>query len=207
MTQHRIRWLAAIPFVCIGAAFLMAAQEPDSSSPSEQEVDSYIKLHQEILDCLRESFQQPHPYVDATSSGPQTATFAWPVSSKNHERDVLLTAQWDGQQIKKYLIVLNLKQGALPATSGNSDTMESTVLLKHYFRPLERLGLTNPSSPLTAVSAIQYSAGEWVPKDRYTSPQNTDGPAWVEGEVFLSRKDGQVVIRVTVGGRFTPKGT
>jgi len=84
--------------------------------------------------------------------------------------------------------------------------METTVLLNHYFRPLERLGLAYPSSPMAAVSAIQYSAGEWVPKDRHTSPQNTDSPVWVDGEVFLARKDGQVVIRITVGGRFVPKG-
>ncbi len=118
-----------------------------------------------------------------------------------------MRSQWDGGECKvKYLILLNLKQEALPAvTSGNSDTMESTVILKHYFRPLEKLGLANPSSSLASVSATQYSAGEWVPKERFTSPQNADSPAWVEGEVFYARKDGQVVIRVTIGGRFVPK--
>lgn len=208
MTHRRIQGLFAVSVVCIGAAILLAAPAPVVSKPSETEVDAYIKLHQDILDILRESFKKPHPYVDATNLHPHEAEFAWPQSIKEHEKHTLMTSQYDGQGIKKYLIMLNLKQEALPAiSSGNSDTMEATVLLNHYFRPLERLGLANPSSPLAAVSAVQYSAGEWIPKDRYTTPQDADSPAWVEGEVFLARQAGQVVIRVTVGGRYVPKGT
>lgn len=203
MTKRRIHWLATVSAVCIGAAVVLATE---SSRPSEREVDSYLKLHQDILDCLRESFQKSHPYILADSLGPKQAKFEWPQLIKDHEKHALMTSQWDGQRKTKYLILLNLKQEELPVTSGNSLTMESTVLLNHYFRPLERLGLANPSTPLAAVSAIQYSAGEWVPKECYAAPQNKDIPAWVEAEVFVARKDGQVVIRVTVGGRFVPKG-
>lgn len=203
--QRRIQCLALASVACIGTAMLMAAQ-PVDSKPSKEQVDSYINLHQDILDCLRESFQQPHPYIDATSLGPNEAKFTWPQSNKDHLKNAIMTSQWDGQHKAKYLIVLNMKQEALPVVAGvNSDTMESTVILKHYFRPLEKLGLANPSSPMASVSATQYSAGEWVPKERFTSPQNKDSPAWVEGEVFYARKDGQVVIRVTIGGRFVPK--
>ena len=208
MTRRRIQWLFTVLGVCIGAAFLSAAPPSEVKKPSEVEVDAHLKLHQDILDVLRESFKKPHPYVDASTPHPRGADFAWPQKIKDHEKHVRMTSQYDGQQMKKYLIILDLKQEGLPVTSsGNSDTMEATVLLNHYFRPLERLGLANPSSPLAAVTAVQYSAGEWVPKDRYTTPHRSDSPAWVEGEVFLARKDGQVVIRVTVGGRYIPKGT
>lgn len=207
MTQRRIRTLATVFVVCVGAAFLLAAQPQVKSQPSEAEVDAYINLHQDILDILRESFKQPHAFIDAASMNERTAKFSWPDSSKKHERHVLVTSQYDGQQIKKYSILLNLKQEALPvSTSRDSETMEATVLLIHYFRPLERLGLANPSSPMATVSSIQYAAGEWVPKDRFTTPHNVDSPVWVEGEVFLAPKDGQVVIRVTVGGRDVKRG-
>jgi hypothetical protein len=208
MTQPGIRSLATVFVVCVGAAFLVAAQPKVGSRPSEAEVDAYIKLHQDVLDTLRESFKQPHAFVDAASINERTARFSWPDSSKKHERHVLEASQYDGQQIKKYSILLNLKQEALPiSTSRNSETMEATMLLNHYFRPLERLGLANPSTPMAAISGVQYSAGEWVPKDRFTTPHNVDSPVWVEGEVFLAPKDGQILIRVTVGGRFVPKRT
>ena len=208
MTQRRIQTLATVFVVCVCAAFLLAAQPQVDSQPSDAEVDAYIKLHQDILDTLRESFKQPHAFIDAASMNEHTAKFSWSASIKKHERHVLMNSQYDGQQKKKYLIVLNLKQDALPvSTSRDSETMEATVLLNHYFRPLERLGLANPSSPMAAVSSIQYSSGEWVPKDRFTTPNKVDCPVWVEGEVFLAPKNGQAVIRVTVGGRFVPKGT
>lgn len=201
MQRIRTKLILGLLVMGFGTALLWAASESAGSRPSEAEVDAYIKLHQQILDTLSESFKQPHPYV--SSRAEKSAKFSWPVELQKHEKHLLLTAQYDGQQKKKYVIQLALKPDALPETNNiSSDSMQATVLLNHYLRPLERLGLANPSSPLAAISAVQYAAGEWVPKEQFTSEVRTDSPAWVEGEVFVSPKDSQAVIRVTVGGRF-----
>lgn len=209
MTQRRFQTLATAFAVCIGAAFLLAAQPQAKTVTSEAEVDAYINRRQDILNALRESFKQPHAFIDADASiNLRTAKFSWPEAIKKHERHLLVNSQYDGQSMQKYSIILNLKQEALPVSvSRNSETMEATELLNHYCRPLERLGLANKSSPMVAISGIQYSSGVWIPNDQFTTPLNTDIPVWVEGEVFFAPKDGQVVFRVTVGGRFVPKGT
>ncbi|MBL8820204.1 MAG: hypothetical protein JNL58_29545 [Planctomyces sp.] len=208
MTQRRFQTLATAFVVCIGAAILLASHPQAKSRTSEAEVDAYINLRQNILNALRDSFKQPHAFIDPDASmNLRTGKFSWPDAIKKHERDLLVNSQYDGQNMQKYSIILNLKQEALPVSaSRNSETMEATELLNHYFRPLERLGLANPSSPMAAISGIQYSSGVWIPNDQFATPHNTDSPVWVEGEVFFAPKDGQVVIRVTVGGRFVPKG-
>lgn len=173
---------------------------------SEAEVDAYLKLHQDILDTLRESFRQPHPYVDATRLRERDAAFTWPQSIKDHEKLTLATSQYDCQQVKKYLIILDINSAALPKDRGDSETMAATTILTHYLGPVEKLGFRSEGSSLAAISAVQYSANRWVPSERLATPQTTDSPAWIDGEVFYAPREAQVVIRVTVGGRFVPQG-
>jgi len=51
---------------------------------------------------------------------------------------------------------------------------------------------------------VQYAAGTWIPKEDYEGPVTADRPIWVEAEVFYAMQAGTMIVRLTVGGRYTP---
>jgi hypothetical protein len=196
--------------MCVGAITLAVLAGPAPSAPGndDAEIDEYLNLRQNVLDVLHSSFANLHPYVGPARTAPDEMQFRWPIQSRNHLRHTLVQRQYDGQHIQKFLLTLPIDPDRIPRNDARTTslTMESTAILNHYLSPLDKLGLECRDTPMAAIASAQYAAKTWIPTDRYEQEQVADSPIWVEGEVFYAPNEKTVIMRVTVGGRFTPKG-
>jgi hypothetical protein len=80
--------------------------------------------------------------------------------------------------------------------------MAATVLLNHFFGPLEKLGYRTHGSGFAAGSAIQKTSNEWFRTRRIGDFEGIDESVVVEGEVVVSLKDGQALIIGAIRSRF-----
>lgn len=197
--------------VCFASAIaagiaLLPALGSNARPDVVRSVDQYLSTRQDVLDCLEKSLAKDHPYADTALALPKRHHFPWPESAKTHLRHTLLQKQYDGQHVQKFLVILPIDPAKIPATSTATDslTMEATLILNHYMAPLRQVGLECRDTPMAATSPAQYAAKTWIPTSQYEKPQVADSPVWVEGQVFYAPHEKTAILRITVGGRYTP---
>ena len=202
-TQMKLTWLIATAVAGFALLPVLGANAP---TDHDQSVDQYLNTRQGVLDCLEASLAQDHAYADAALAQPKRHQFSWPESAKSHLRHTLLQKQYDGQHVQKFLVILPIDPTKTPTTNAVTDslTMEATQILNHYMNPLKQVGLECRDTPMAAISTAQYAAKTWIPTSQYERPQVSDSPVWVEGEVFYAPREKTAIMRITVGGRYSP---
>jgi len=207
--MNGVKIYRCIGLVSVGAVVLsvLVGPAPSPPEPTQDNIDTYLKLRQDVVDVLQASFQNLHPAA-GRSFDDQTVSIEWPPLTKQHVRDQLTHRKYDGQDIQKYLIRLPIDPSKIPPERQRSSlTMVSTEILNHYMAPLKDLGLECRNSPMAAVGGgIQYSAKTWQPKDRWEAPVTVDSPVWVEAQAFYTINTEEMIVRLTVGGRYAPNG-
>lgn len=207
-TQMKLAWLGATAVAGFALLPVLGANAPTDHN---QSVDQYLNTRQSVLDCLEASLAHDHAYTDTALAKPKRHRFSWPESAKSHLRHALLQKQYDGQHVQKFLVVLPIDptktQTTNAATNAATDslTMEATQILNHYMNPLKQVGLECRGTPMAAISTAQYAAKTWIPTSQYERPQVGDIPVWVETEVFYAPCEKTAIMRITVGGRYSPR--
>lgn len=200
--------VASVAIACaVAVSQLRSTASPAAPITGTDEIDAFIKLHQDARRVLRNSFAERHDLVAPEDHSQGSNDFNWPKVNREHLKQLLVNGQYDGQFTQHYLITYSVQDDANANNTGRTDSqsMEATAPLNHYLSPLEKLGLACRDSPMAAVGRTQYAAKTWVPKERYENEQSTDSPIWVEGQVFYAPKDRAITLRVTIGGRFVPR--
>lgn len=174
--------------------------------PSRPGVDAYLQRRQNVIDALQDSFHNPHPSVADSFSTDDAGTITWPAISKDHTRRSLNAGGYTRPELSRYLIRLPIATASVnTARQRNSQTMLATEVLHHYLDILEEHNLQFRSSPMVAMGdGVQYAAGTWIPSEEYEGRVTADRPIWVEAEVFYAMHAGTMIVRLTVGGRYTP---
>jgi hypothetical protein len=188
------------------AAFLGLASSPywaRGAAPEDTAINAWISRQHEVLAALKESFSRPHPFVKMSITEDDKSSFFGVVPHQDEALRSHVGQGWRGTSVRHFQMLLDLDRNAIPdGDQGNSEKMVATVLLNHFFGPLEKLGYRTSGSGFAAVSALQKTSNEWYRIKRIGPFEGNDEGVGVEGEVVVSLQDGQAIIVGTIRTRY-----
>jgi len=183
--------LASFPFWARGAA------------PQEGSVNAWIGRQHEALAILKESFSRPHPYRKTANAESKTSSLFAVEPRQDEALRSHVRHGWRGTSIRHFQAFLDLDKNEIPdGDQSDSEKMAATVLMNHFFGPLEKLGYRTRGSGFAAGSALQKTSNEWY-RIKITGPfEGNDEGLGVEGAVIVSLQDGQALICGTIRARY-----
>ena len=174
-----------------------------AAAPSKSSIDEWIGRRHEVLAVLEKSFTQPHPYLK--SGIVEERVSEWFLEEPHLLGALRSTVQrgWRGTEVRHFQTTVLLDKDAIPKEGqGNSDRMAATVLMNHFFGPLEKLGYRTSGVGFFSCSAFQKTSNEWYRIKKIGQFTCADEGVEVEGEVIVSLNDGQALIVGRIRSRY-----